>query len=503
MTFKPTPEQTDCTEKFSTGKKLRINAYAGCGKTTVLKQIARSTTRRGVYVCFNKSIAEEARKVFPTTVACSTMHSLAYRAMARKYQGNKLTGTINGGYLAGKLSLQSRDVGPDITLTPRGVGYLIAATLKRWQASGCDELQEYDVPLDGRLECIDTGTAAQLRWDIASRARSLWMRMIDRNDEMPLGHDGYLKLWALGRPTLDGDFILLDEAQDTNGVVMELMRHQSAQLVTVGDKHQQIYEWRGARNAMVELPTDLEARLSTSFRFGPEIAGYASSVLDLLDETVPLKGNPARSDRIGQIERPDAILCRNNVTLLSELFDALEAGKRPCIVGGTTEVLSFVSAAEKLMNRQSVDYPLEFFGFKDWEDVREVAEKDEGAKELQRWVRLIDQYGVDKLRQSLERLPKQEIDADLVLSTGHKSKGREWPAVRLCDDFLRGIRTPKEDADKKALDAPPPSPEEYASELRLFYVAATRGQEQLEVHPSLQDKIEHLRQKRNEKAAAA
>lgn len=500
--MQPTPEQTDCTDKFKTGKKLRINAYAGCGKTTVLKQIARSTPKRGVYVCFNKSIAVEAAKEFPQTVACSTMHSLAYRACARKYQGAKLTGTMNGGFLAGKLGLNSLEVSADLRLTPRGVGHLIASALKRWQSSGRDELQDFDVPLEGRLELIGEGEAARLRRDIAHRARALWVRMIDPRDELPLGHDGYLKLWAMTKPQLQGDFILLDEAQDTNGVVMELMRHQSAQLICVGDRHQQIYEWRGARNAMVELPTDLEARLSTSFRFGTAIADYASEVLALLDETIPLKGNPERKSIVGEIERPDTILCRNNVTLIAEVFAALEEGKRPCIVGGTTEVMQFVQAAEKLMNRQSVDYPLEFFGFRDWDEVVHTAETDEGAKDLQRWVRLIEEHGTEKLRQSLERLPKQEIDADLVISTGHKSKGREWPAVRLCDDFLRGIRTEKQDREKQKLDGPPMSPEDHAAELRLFYVAATRGKEQLEVHPMLDDKIEHLKTKKAERKAA-
>lgn len=500
--MKPTPEQTDSVEKFQTGKKLRINAYAGCGKTTVLKQIARATDKRGLYVCFNKSIAEAARKDFPDTVACSTMHSLAYRAMMRKYPKHKLTGRINGSYLAEKLGLQSKTVGPDLSLTPRGVGYLIAAALSRWQSSGRDELQPFDVPLDGRLESLGPTDAKSLQRFIAARATGLWDRMTDKDDDIPLGHDGYLKLWALSRPSLPGDFILLDEAQDTNGVVMELMRHQDAQLVCVGDKHQQIYEWRGARNAMVELPADLEARLSTSFRFGTAIADHASEILALLDETVPLKGNPERTSSIGHVDSPRAILCRNNVTLLSELFASLEAGLKPCIVGGTAEVMSFVNAAERLMNRQSVDFPLEFFGFKDWDEVRHVAETDEGAKELQRWVSLIDKYGVDKLRQSLERLPKHEIDGDLVLSTGHKSKGREWPSVRLCDDFLRGIRTEKENREKQALDTiKPPTAEEHAAELRLFYVAATRGQEHLEVHPTLTDRIDYLQQARQEKAA--
>lgn len=500
--MQPTPEQQDCIDKFQTGKRLRVNAYAGTGKTSTLTQMAHATSKRGVYVCFNKSIAEEAKKKFPQTIACSTMHALAFRATVRKYGAPKLTGSINGGYLAGKLSLQSKQVAPNLSLTPRGVGYLIAATLRRWQSSGREEISDLDCPLDGRLESLSPPDAKSLQRDIAQRARTIWQRMLDRNDELPLGHDGYLKVWALGRPQLEGDFILLDEAQDTNGVVLELMRHQGAQLVTVGDKHQQIYEWRGALNAMVELPTDLEARLTTSFRFGEAIADYASEILALLGETLPLRGNPARASEIGAIEAPNSILTRNNVTLLTELFALLGKDKRPHIVGGVTEVLSFVTAAEKLMARQSVDYPLEFFGFKDWDEVRYVAQTED-AKELQRWVRLMDDYGPQQLRAALEGLPKSEVDADIVLSTGHKSKGREWGAVRLCNDFLRGIRTDKDDAEKKALDTlKPQMAEDHAAELRLFYVAATRGQEKLEAHPQLAARIEHLQKQQQERAAA-
>jgi L-asparaginase II len=41
-------------------------------------------------------------------------------------------------------------------------------------------------------------------------------------------------------------------------------------VIYVGDAHQQIYAWRGAVNAMQQLPLP-ESRLTTSFRFGEQM----------------------------------------------------------------------------------------------------------------------------------------------------------------------------------------------------------------------------------------
>ena len=48
---------------------------------------------------------------------------------------------------------------------------------------------------------------------------------------MVQGHDGYLKLWALSEPRIAADFILLDEAQDANRVMLDVLRKQPAQMV--------------------------------------------------------------------------------------------------------------------------------------------------------------------------------------------------------------------------------------------------------------------------------
>ena len=500
----PTAEQKVCLERFQTGRKLKIGAYAGTGKTSTLSLLAKGTRRTGTYLAFNRSIATEAGKKFPNTIACSTQHALAFRAMVKDYDAKKMTGSVNGGYLAARLNLQRLRINKDVSLTERGMGWLIGATVKRWCGSGDNDIGSHHMPVEGKLVTLSPGELALLREQVVRAALNLWTMMEDPKSDMPMGHDGYLKLWALGKPSIAGDFILLDEAQDTNGVILELMRHQSAQLICVGDRHQQIYEWRGARNAMVELPAELEARLSTSFRFGTAIAGYASGILELLGETVPLTGNPDKPGFVTNdaIVKPNAILCRNNGRLLEQLLASLERGERPAVVGGTTEVLNYVRAAESLMAGRSVDHPLDFFGFKDWSEVKVVSEFEDGAPELRRWVKLFEDHDIGRLRSALEGLPKDESSADVVFSTAHKSKGREWSLVRLSDDLLQGVKVEKDSekpdgglrrmlgADKAPLL--PPMPEDHAAELRLLYVACTRGERQLEVPPLLAEKLAQL-----------
>lgn len=104
------------------------------------------------------------------------------------------------------------------------------------------------------------------------------------DDPLPLGHDGYLKVWALSQPRLPVDDILLEEAQDTNPVVLDVLTDQDAQMIYVGDKDQQIYEWRGAINAMDEAGDPLGLS-TTSFRFAGEIAEAANRLLQMLDAT--------------------------------------------------------------------------------------------------------------------------------------------------------------------------------------------------------------------------
>ncbi|MFW8645426.1 hypothetical protein ACOJBO_36705 [Rhizobium beringeri] len=61
------------------GRSLKINAFAGTGKTSTLQLLANATTARGQYIAFNRDIVADATEKFPNTVDCSTSHRLAVR----------------------------------------------------------------------------------------------------------------------------------------------------------------------------------------------------------------------------------------------------------------------------------------------------------------------------------------------------------------------------------------------------------------------------------------
>jgi superfamily I DNA/RNA helicase len=88
-------------------------------------------------------------------------------------------------------------------------------------------------------------------------------------------------------------------------------------------------------------------------------------------------------------------------------------------------------------------------------------------------VGIVTAHGEDTLISRLQATAKDEREADIVISTAHKAKGREWDTVALMDDFLPS--RPAEDG------APPPIDD---AELRLFYVALTRGRVAVDAAPS-------------------
>ena len=293
--------------------------------------------------------------------------------------------------------------------------------------------------------------------------------MTNHRDRLPLGHDGYLKLWALGRPKLGFQYILLDEAQDTNPVVLDLLSKQQAQIVYVGDKHQQIYEWRGAVNAMATIEGCDETYLTQSFRFGEAIAQAATQVLKTLGETRTVRGNPGVASTIGTNGVVRAVLARTNATVILEILQAIALSLRPFVIGGTTSWKRLLSDVFELKSGKPGTCP-EFFGFENWTQVVEFSETEEG-EDLRTFVQLVEQHGERKLWAAVSSAQEKEEDADIILSTAHKAKGREWELVRLAPDFL-----------SSRLNGVDPNAE---AEVRLFYVAMTRAKRHLSVDPDL------------------
>lgn len=467
----PTPEQQAIVDAVASGSNLKIKAYAGAGKTSTLRLVARRLAhQRGTYLAFNRQIAEHARRGFPPNVATGTVHSLAYRS-APSFLTARVGLPVEPPHeLAARYGLGPVEIplvtGKSVELTPFELGRMIEDGLGRFCRSADVAPLPLHIPVD---EKIDVRAASWLREGLAPYITRLWGESTDPRGRSAIIPDVYLKAWAQSNPRIDADFILFDEAQDSDGVMLWLLdRQRHAQIVYVGDPYQQIYEWRGAINAMAQIAAPEQA-LTESFRFGPTFAALASRLLGMLGETTPVRGQ----NTIGSImvEDPsiappvDAILCRKNVSAIWHLAAGIEAGHRPSIRMSAGEIVAYADGADMLLAGLRPFKPAAFSLFETRKEAQSFARSAAGA-DLLPMVRIVDELGTDYLRSLAKRLTP-EAAAHYVISTVHRAKGLEWKRVRVVNDFLF-----KYVDGRLSLDD---------DELRLLYVAFTRAQHVLDV----------------------
>ncbi|MDE1904835.1 MAG: ATP-dependent helicase [Rhodospirillales bacterium] len=470
--FDLTDEQEAALSLFRQGKSIAVQAGAGTGKTSTLVAIAKSTTRTGAFVAFNSAIVRDAAAKLPGNVTASTAHSLAFRQVGKHYRARLNSSRQSSAEIARRLSIDPCVVqvgGAPKVLQPSALaGYVMKAigtfcnsADRVPEAKHFPYVKGIDLPDDEGNRTWENQDI--VREHLADALSMAWEDIQRTDGELRFTHDNYLKLWELGyrgQPVIPGDFILFDEAQDASPVLLSVVEQQDKQVVFVGDAQQAIYEWRGAVDAMSTVPADSTAYLTNSFRFGPEIADVANKVLACIPSAVLRLTGKGADGTVDTAENPDAILTRTNAGSVAVVLQEVAAGRTAHLVGGSGEIESFAKAAEALMAGQPTSHP-ELCIFDSWTQVQAYASEDVLGGELAPMVKLIDQYGVATVLRAVSTTVSEE-DADVVVSTAHKAKGREWDTVRLHGDFPT--------ADRMA-------DEEY----RLLYVAVTRARLHLDI----------------------
>ncbi|MGY5118319.1 UvrD-helicase domain-containing protein [Streptomyces sp. 900105755] len=471
----PTDEQAAAADAFHAGDHLALQAGAGTGKTTTLALLAHATTRRGRYLAYNRAIAQDARTRFPHTVQCKTAHALAYAAIGHRYT-RRLNAPRRPAWQTGQaLGITKHLHLGDRQVTQKALSNATLRTIARFCHTADETITPHHVPPLRGLE--DPDLHAQLAAQIVPFARKAWTDLQHPDDGVVrFDHDHYLKIWALTRPRIDADFLLLDEAQDTNPVVEQIFLSQRdhAQLVMVGDSAQAIYQWRGAKDIMTGFD-GTHLTLSQSFRFGPDLAAEANRWLRLADAPIRLTGTPAVPTEVGPVSRPDAVLCRTNMGAMAHVMTLMATGHQVALAGGGDSLQALALAARDLKEGHRTHHP-ELILFPSWGDLQDYAGHDPAGRDLQPLVNLVDTHGPDAILTALARLTP-EPHAQVTVSTAHKAKGREWPRVLIADDFTR----PNDSAaDEQTGTTRPPDPIDDA-EARLAYVAVTRTRQRLDL----------------------
>lgn len=475
--FPPTAEQEQAVKLFATGENLAIEAGAGTGKTSTLILLADHAAengRTGTYLAFNKAIVTEAAAKMPGNMTCSTAHGLAYRAHGYAYKarlGGKRVRPIDLADMLGTDQFVVEGHGKGTTLARSYIASLVMRTIGEFCKTAdavptrrhVPYIEGIDLPTnDGRRTYANNDAVSEF---IFPWVQAAWADLAKIDGRLPYSHDVYLKQYQLSQPRIDTDFILFDEAQDANPVMLAIVKGQAdhSQLVYVGDSNQQIYEFTGAVNALgaIREAGANVTYLSQSFRFGQGIADVANVILGRVEAELRLTGAGTASV-VGPVAEPDCILTRGNATAVKTVMRELADGRKPYLVGGGTEIVRFAEAARQLQSDGFTGHP-ELTCFGSWGEVQEYVSDDETG-DLRLMVKLVDDFGVDAIIEALGAL-SSEKDADVVISTAHKAKGREWDSVQLAGDFPKA---------RGGQELP-------ASELRLLYVAVTRARRELDI----------------------
>lgn len=448
------------------GRHLVVKAFAGCGKTSTLVAFAKQHPKvKMLYLAYNRAIRDEGSEKFPSNVTCKTSHQLAFPSFGTRLQ-HKL-GNPRLTDIATLLNSRNWTLVRDAQ-----------AVLNAFLSSALSEISPVNALMGMPPE--DYAEASEQRIEAAlSGARQMWAAMIDPVHKFHCVHDAYLKLYQLSKPQLAYEVILFDEAQDSNPVTAAIVANQSARKIFVGDKWQQIYRWRGAENALdqqIEQGADV-MHLSNSFRFGPMIAGVANAILKQQGETLPLVGLGPK-DRVATKlpfgENQYTILNRTVVGVIMTAIDAVSRGQTVYWNGGIEAYQ--ISDLEDLYqlktgNSEGIKNKRLLGQFKSYDLYAEAAEETKDP-EMLRMIRIIKEHpDVPRLIASLRRNSVADAaQADVTVSTVHRSKGLEWEIVMLDEDF------------PDIFDEEKMTPDKRVDELNLLYVGATRAKRLLVIN---------------------
>ena len=457
MTWNTTAEQNAIIEWK--GSHLVVNAFAGTGKTSTLVNYAEANPEsKMLYLAYNRAVRDEAERRFPYNVECKTSHQLAWVRFGKHFS-DRLTA-----------SLRITDVARKLNTRHWPLARLALSGLNMFLCSADPEPGLIHLPAEDDRHGLDAGK-------ILGAIQILWYEMSRTDSVFPVTHDTYLKLFQLSHPDLSKrwDTILFDEAQDANPVTSAFVLNQPCRVILVGDRYQQIYRFRGADNALSapQLAQADRLWLTASFRFGPEVARVANILLERAGEGKRVTGNGGPDAVVSSLPAGAghvAVLSRTVSGVIGSALTASLMEKKVFWVGGIEgykteelEDLYWFSAdmPEKMQSpRLSRDY-------RDFDEYCSIAKATQDV-EMNQAVRLLDDFFPlpQKLAIMRRQVVTHEKDAQVTVSTAHRSKGLEWPIVMLSEDFTD-------------ITDPLLSQEERQDETNLLYVAVTRARKTL------------------------
>lgn len=492
--FTPSPQQADFLTWCANGRgSCVLEAVAGSGKTTTLLHAARLIRGQTGIMAYNTKIADEIKRKLNEIgldwqkAQAGTVHSFGFKAFRKIYpnvvvEGSKVSDIADKMFPEGHAYEHLKSRLCHLVSLAKNNGFGI------FPAEWMQVIDHHDIDL-GQVD--ENGNEHDISDKIAAAAALLDasnsdISIIDFDDMVYLPLLMNLKFWQF-------DNVMLDEAQDTNRTRRELAKRMlkpNGRLIAVGDRAQAIYGFTGADNNSLDLiRKDFQAMdmpMTKTFRCPKAVVTFARQWVDHIEAVDSAPEGLVTSigfDDFNAGAKADtglstaAILCRNTKPLVSMALSLIRQ-KIACKVEGRDVGANLRKLAKrwKVTTTRALEGKLENYLSK--ERAKLMARKREAQvqtlEDTVETLRVIIQQcnaenktTVEDVVAYIDNLFADNVTNMLVLSTIHKSKGREWNQVYWLDRAnLNPSRYAKQDWEK-------------IQERNLCYVAATRSQREL------------------------
>lgn len=506
--FVPSPQQQSFFDWVRKGRGNAIlEAVAGAGKTTTIVKATELMTGSIFLGAYNSKMAKELEsritgrpQVQGTRVVAKTFHGTGYGALKYNFKTEKLDVDDKKvvKILDKYITDQKRDDLVELTAITaatismakqRGIGAMLKIDdTKAWEEMiehfGIDEDLPED-PMFTEAEMIEK-LISFAQFGLKESNKSL--ATVDFDDMVYLPLQKNIRMFQ-------NDWVLIDEAQDTNPTRREMAKRMlkpGGRLVAVGDPRQAIFGFTGADNDSLEqLQQTFNCQkmpLTVTYRCPKAVVKHARAWVEHIEahESAP-QGEVnllPYKELMSKVQPGDAILCRYNKYLVNLCFKLIREGHPAKIEGRAIgDGLIMMTKKWKVKSLDALKNRVVEFKNREIEKAKKkdnLQAADNIEDKCETMLVLIDRAIEQKmetvlqLKTMIEGMFKDDVGNDkkvITLCSVHRSKGMEWKRV-----FLLG-RAEFMPSKFAKLDW------QIKQENNLIYVGVTRAMEVLtEVH---------------------
>ena len=431
----------------SDNRIIAVNSIAGSGKTSTGDAVIRAVKpTKGFYTAFNKAIVTDSASRFGDLITCKTIHALAWQYIRPTKIEELSVATITE-----NLAYEDKQTVIDLL----DMFYRSAATnIEDFLNNHTDDEEIKNLV----IEYADKMLTGKIPVSYNYMLKCLHLMLL--NDEI----------------SIDYDLFILDEAQDTTAVALEIFKLINAKKkVVFGDKYQNIYSFMDTVNAFEELENLNLLRLTKSFRCNPSVANVVETYgKQYLESDFRFKGH----ELIQSNAKPSiAYISRTNASVIERMYTLMCLNVSFYSIRSIDELFALPIAINNLMQYKNVTdkryryLEKEFYKFLSCDNYYSFTEYLQltmnspaiiaACSVINRFKRINTDLFYVK-----ERLKTFNTNKQIIVTTAHAYKGLEADSVVIENDLNNSVQQAINSEERT---------KEVKETLNTYYVALSRA----------------------------